>query len=151
MRRTKHIIVSLITVLALALVPASIMAGTAYADCPGGDTAEGQVLKGIGQTGSECDGDGVANAIAAVVNILSYIVGVAAVIVVIYSGFKYITASGDSNKIGNAKSTLIYALIGLVVAALAQVLVQFVLSESSRAVQTPCPPGESRNAAGNCA
>jgi hypothetical protein len=142
----------------MTLVPTSLAVGTTYAappdlgpSCPGGDTAQGQVLNGVGETGSDCDDRGVNNAIATAVNILSYIVGVAAIIVVIYSGFKYITAAGETNKVGNAKNTLIYALIGLIIAALAQFLVHFVLNQASNAVDnSPCPAGEHRDTDNKC-
>lgn len=62
-----------------------------------------------------------------VINIFSWVVGVVAVIMIIYGGFQYITAAGDSGKVGNAKNTILYALIGLVIVALAQVIVKFVL------------------------
>ena len=56
---------------------------------------------------------------------------------VIVSGLKYITASGDSSSISSAKNTLIYALVGLAIAALAQIMVHFVLTSAVNA--TPCP------------
>ncbi len=65
--------------------------------------------------------------IGTIVNILSSLVGVLAVIMIIIGGFRYITSAGDSNKVGGAKNTIIYALIGLAIVALAQVLVRFVL------------------------
>ena len=65
-----------------------------------------------------------------IINIFSVIVGVVAVIMIIGGGFKYITSGGDSAKVTSAKSTLLYALIGLVVVALAQVIVQFVLNKA---------------------
>ncbi len=71
----------------------------------------------------------VNNAIALVVNIFSGLVAVVSVIMIIYGGFRYITSGGDSGKISNAKNTIIYALIGLVVVALAQFIVQFVLTK----------------------
>lgn len=67
------------------------------------------------------------NILGAVIRILSILIGIAAVIMIMVSGFKYITAGGDSSKVTSAKNTLVYALIGLVIAALAQGLVQFVL------------------------
>lgn len=67
--------------------------------------------------------------IAQVINIFSVVVGVVAVIMIIYGGFRYITSGGDSGKITNAKNTIIYALIGLVVVALAQFIVKFVLEK----------------------
>jgi len=68
--------------------------------------------------------------IKAVVNILSLVVGVAAVIMVIIGGFRYITSGGDSNSVSSAKNTIIYAIVGLVVVALAQTIVQFVLKKA---------------------
>jgi hypothetical protein len=70
------------------------------------------------------------------VNILSIIIGAAAIIMIMVSGFKYITSGGDSSKIGSAKSSLIYALIGIAIAGLAQILVQFVLDQSANGPPT---------------
>jgi hypothetical protein len=64
------------------------------------------------------------------VNILSIIVGIVAVIMVIIGGFKYITSGGDSGSITSAKHTIIYAIVGLIIVALAQTIVRFVLSKS---------------------
>jgi hypothetical protein len=73
------------------------------------------------------NGAGAVNhAVATAVTILSYIAGVAAVIMVIVGGIRYITSGGDSNNISSAKNTVIYALIGLVVALLARTIVAFV-------------------------
>jgi hypothetical protein len=63
-----------------------------------------------------------------IVNILSVIVGIVAVIMIIIGGFKYITSGGDSNRVASAKNTIIYAIVGLIIVALAQVIVRFVLS-----------------------
>lgn len=66
--------------------------------------------------------------VKSIVTLLSTVVGIAAVIMIIISGFKYVTSGGDSGNIASAKTTLVYALVGLVIAALAQVLVKFVLN-----------------------
>jgi len=71
------------------------------------------------------------NVVATAVNVLSMIVGLAGVIMVVMGGFKYITSGGDGQKAAGAKNTLVYAVIGLVIAALAQVLVQFVIKKST--------------------
>lgn len=63
----------------------------------------------------------------AVILTLSVLVGVTAVIMIMISGYKYITSGGDSSKITSAKNTLVYSIIGLVIVALAQGFVQFVL------------------------
>ena len=62
-----------------------------------------------------------------VINIFSVIVGIVAVIMLIYGGFRYVTSGGDSGNIGNAKNTILYAIVGLVIVAIAQAVVQFVL------------------------
>jgi len=80
--------------------------------------------------GSSC-GTGavtVGDIIKSIIGILSYVVGVAAVIMVIIGGFRYITSNGDSNQISSAKNTIIYALIGLVIAVLARAIVAFVFN-----------------------
>jgi hypothetical protein len=50
---------------------------------------------------------------------------------IVFGGFKYITSGGDSNNVSGAKNTIIYAIIGLVIVALAQLIVHFVLNQTS--------------------
>ncbi len=93
-----------------------------------------QILNGTGQTGSNCNGSGVTNTVSAAVSILSYIVGIAAIIMIVVSAFRFITSGGDSTKVSGAKSALVYALIGVAIAAVAQFLVQFVLVSANNSV-----------------
>lgn len=67
--------------------------------------------------------------VTTVINIISVIVGIVAVIMIIWGGFKYITAGGDSGNVTTARNTIIYAIVGLVIVALAQFIVQFVLTK----------------------
>ena len=69
--------------------------------------------------------------ITLVINIFSIVVGVVAVIMIIIGGLKYITSSGDSNNVTSAKNTILYAVVGLVVVALAQFIVKFVLAKAT--------------------
>jgi uncharacterized membrane protein YuzA (DUF378 family) len=111
---------------AAPVAPAAPDATVASPTSPCGDTTDtspkGLVLQGATSTGSDCSGAGVNSVIKAVVNILSTVVGIAAVIMVILAGFKYVTSAGDSGKVSSAKNTLVYALVGLAVAAVALVL-----------------------------
>lgn len=66
-----------------------------------------------------------------VINIFSIVVGVIAVIMIIVGGLRYITSGGDTSKVGGAKTTIIYALVGLVVVAVAQLIVHFVLNQAT--------------------
>jgi cytochrome bd-type quinol oxidase subunit 2 len=77
------------------------------------------------QTNPETD---VNSTIKNVINLLSVLVGVVAVIMLILGGFRYITSGGTAEKVSNAKNTLVYAIVGLVIVALAQVIVRFVLT-----------------------
>lgn len=74
---------------------------------------------------------GFSNLLKRIVNILSVIIGVIAVIMIIFGGFRYITSGGAPEKVTGAKNTILYALIGLIIVALAQIIVRFVLSEST--------------------
>ncbi len=107
-----------------ALLPAAV----------GAETAKDYVCEGVGYTGASCpdtNAEGsVQRIVGTVINILSVIVGVVAVIMIIIGGFKYITSSGDSNNVSSAKNTILYAIVGLVIVALAQVIVIFVLNRA---------------------
>lgn len=63
-----------------------------------------------------------------IVDIVSYIAGAAAIIVIIYSGIKLATSRGDAQKISNARGTLQDALVGLVIIALSNALISFFVS-----------------------
>lgn len=65
------------------------------------------------------------------ISIFSVVIGFIAVIMIIIGGLRYITSAGDSNAVNGAKNTLLYAIIGLVIVALAQVIVRFVLSKTN--------------------
>ena len=73
--------------------------------------------------------------IKTIINIVSIVVGVVAVIMIIFGGLKYITSGGESSNVSSAKNTIIYAIIGLVVVALAQFIVRFVLDRSINGTQ----------------
>ena len=83
-------------------------------------------------TSTTCDqtaGTKASTLLADVINIFSMVVGVIAVIMIIIGGLRYITSTGDSGNINSAKNTILYAIIGLVVVALAQIIVNFVLAK----------------------
>lgn len=101
------------------------------------------ICRGVGLAGgtANCEepttGPSVNSTVKLVVSVLSFIVGVAAVIMIIVGGFKYITSGGDSSSTASAKNTILYALVGLIVAVLAQVLVRFVINQATTPVGEP--------------
>lgn len=62
-----------------------------------------------------------------ILNLLLFCLGIAAVALIIHSGLKYVTSRGDPANIKSAKDTLLYAVIGLIVASLSFVIVNFVI------------------------
>lgn len=123
---------TIISLIIFSLTPVMPLSATVYADCGDSDTPAGQVRQGFGETGSSCNENGVQNAVRRIVTVLSWVAGVVAVIMIMISGFKYMTSGGDSGKIASAKSSLIYAMIGLAIAALALTITGFVVSSATK-------------------
>ncbi len=71
--------------------------------------------------------DSLSKTIANVLNILSLMVGVLAVVMIIVGGFRYVTSGGKQESVSAAKSTILYAAVGLAIVALSQIIVHFVL------------------------
>ena len=69
-----------------------------------------------------------------IINLLSLVAGAAAVIMLIIGGFRYTTSAGNPESAKAARNTILYGVIGLVVVAVAQVVVHFVLSNTTSAV-----------------
>ena len=68
--------------------------------------------------------EGVFNKITSTV---LYAVGIVSVIMLIYGGLRYVMSGGDSKKVTDAKNTILYAIIGLIIAVLSYAIVHFVL------------------------
>ncbi len=121
----------LLAVPALGLMPSSVSAELKDGLCKGADLsleeANNQTCEN--QRKNTNPEDRLNNLIRAFINIFSVIVGIIAVIMIIIGGFKFITSAGDTGKITSAKHTVIYALVGLIIVALAQFIVRFVLSK----------------------
>ena len=98
------------------------------ASLPG--SASAQVSEGINTaTTSEMKGksiDGDNGLIKTVVNVLLWAVGILSVIMIIFSGLRYITSAGDASKTKSAQSTLTYSVVGLIVAIMAYAIVNMV-------------------------
>ncbi len=78
-----------------------------------------------GQTGCTA-----ANSIfSQVANVLIFIIGAVAVIMLIIGGLRYVLSSGNSSAVEGAKNTILYAIIGIVVASLAFAAVNFVVGK----------------------
>jgi len=130
--KTAILLIATTFVFGVGLVPA-----IANADCTTPATTQEEIQCGA------CNASGTAQAACAnapttaannisstlenVINIASLIAGALAVIMLIIGGIRYASSSGNEQAIAGAKRTIIYALIGLVIVAMAQVVVHFVL------------------------
>ena len=110
------------------------------------DTAREQACAGL----STVDANGAANncsataggsrvnsVLATGLNWLSIVAGVIAVVMMIIAGIKFLTSQGDPGAVNSARNTIIYAAVGIVIVALSQVIVNFVLNT---AINDPPPP-----------
>lgn len=128
MQRLKHLIAVLMIALSSTFILMPAVASADFkSDACAGVNALNDSTSGTCSSSSTSSLD---NIIKWVVNILSVIVGFAAVIMVIVGGFRFITSGGDSSNTAAARNTILYALVGLVIVALAQVIVHFVLRKA---------------------
>lgn len=62
-------------------------------------------------------------------NLIALVAGIAAVIIIILAGIRFIMSSGDSAKTGQARETIIYAAVGLAVIVLSRAIITFIVSK----------------------
>lgn len=133
-KKIKLFVISALLVGVFAVPAVSLAAAPVIKDglCQGSDLQFGTGTAATCQT--QGDETKLNALIAKVINIVSVIVAIVAVIMIIFGGFKYITSGGDSGNVTGAKNTILYAIIGLVIVAIAQFIVKFVLGQSSSLV-----------------
>lgn len=118
--KLKFSLVALMTVFSLGMAAAPV-----YAAC---DSAANCITDGVdsaGPTGGKTD---VGDIIKTVVNALLFILGAIAVIMIVIGGIRYTTSNGEAASITSAKNTILYSVIGLVVAMMAYAIVNFVVT-----------------------
>jgi type IV secretion system pilin len=101
-------------------------------------TTPAAAINVFGQCGShsstkvcQSSGDDAADMIKIVINTMLGILGMIAVIMIIVGGIRYTTSYADASKLKNARDTIIYAVVGLVVAIMSFAIVNFVLGRFS--------------------
>ena len=123
---------SLLALLAVPALGLGVVAAPAYAQdgcgqVTGGIQGSADCAKGDGTPGS-LTGDGTDQGVfKTVANVLLFIIGAVAVIMLIIGGIRYTVSQGDSSAVQSAKNTILYAIIGIVVAVLAFAIVNFVI------------------------
>ena len=105
-------------------------------------TAQGAIKSG--GSANPGAGDDLMGSIKQILNAVFSILGVVSVIMIIVGGISYATSQGDPSKVKKGKDTILYGIIGLVVALLAFAIVNFALSALSGGttdIETPTTPG----------
>lgn len=113
---------------ALSFAPVAVRAEEVLGPACQGAAADSAVCQ-QGQGVTQNPLVGANGIITRVTQIIVMVVGFAAVLMIIISGFRYITSAGDPTGVNGAKNGIIYAVVGLVVAISGQVIVTFVLSK----------------------
>ena len=126
MKKVSVILASLLALPVMAFGVTTLMADSASAQL----NLESGInsAKGTGAPDNVTEDDGL---IKKVVNLLLWAIGIVSVIMIIIGGFRYATSNGDSNQVSAAKNTIMYAVIGLVIAIFAYAIVNFVLFQTA--------------------
>ena len=118
------------SIISIAIMNCAVFGASVLSTASLSGSASAQVSEGINTaTTSEMKGksiDGDKGLIKTVVNVLLWAVGILSVIMIIFSGLRYITSAGDASKTKSAQSTLTYSVVGLIVAIMAYAIVNMV-------------------------
>jgi TRAP-type C4-dicarboxylate transport system permease small subunit len=117
----------------LLATPLSVQAADilgSSAECNNGsyDTGSSAICTDNGAVQGNKNDDPVVDKLRDITSIIAIIAGAAAILLLLVGSIQYITSNGDSNKVGSAKNTIIYALVGLVVIVLAVSIIELILS-----------------------
>lgn len=112
----------------------ALVAGVSTAVAPTSSVFAINVFDGCGNGGNGnaavCKAAGTDNATSMTTNIINtmlFILGILTVIMIIFGGIRYVTSAGDASKVKAAKDTVLYSVVGLVVAILSYAIVNFVV------------------------
>lgn len=118
---SKAKVLAAVMCLAMVFTVASPVSLPVYAD------AKDEVKKGADMTNSGGSAkQDLPDIITTIINVMLFIAGALAVIMIIYGGIRYITAHGDEKQVKVAKDTIVYSVVGLIIAILAYALVTFI-------------------------
>lgn len=121
MKRLKNIILSLALVVGVG-AGAIMLPATVGAVDPIGDACQTNPDSAI------CNDDTTVDSIVkTVINVLLFIIGIISVIMIIIGGLRYTASGGDSSAVTAAKNTILYAVVGLVIALIAFAVVNWVI------------------------
>lgn len=129
MKITKKALLAMAGPTALAFVAVFVPTNTYALDLQGGIDA----AKPSGAAGNSNLFNGDGSIFNTIVNALLFLIGAISVIMLIIGGIRYTLSAGDSGNVTAAKNTILYAIVGLIVAFLAFAIVNFVFTSLGKA------------------
>ncbi len=135
MKKLKYLLCLVIATVGLSVAPIAVSNAAVNIDTAKNVTQEGACEQQDNARGCK-NGGAITNIFRTVVNIILFLVGAVAVIMLIIGGFRYVTSNGDAAAVKGAKDTILYAIIGIVVAFLAYAAVSFVVDSLSKGADT---------------
>lgn len=129
MKRLTTVLLSITAVFGLLAIPL-LAPAVAYAD---GVDVLNQACSDAGTAGSElCRNDqalfGAGSIWTNIINAIIFVVGAVAVLMIVIGGLRYVLSAGDQAAINSAKNTILYSVVGLIVAILANAIVNFTIN-----------------------
>ena len=98
-------------------------------ECPEGTLHAGSEVSSLVECNLDDEGQpDLMDTVIQVINVIVGIIGVLAVAVIVIGAVFFVTSQGDAGKVARARNTILYGIVGLVVALLAFAIVNFVLS-----------------------
>ena len=116
-----------VVAMGLQAAPTFAEGGTKRVRCPNGDLVNNLTECDTIKTNS-LNSNNLMSTLNTIINVVIGIIGFVAVMVIILGGVQYTTSAGDSGKVKKAKDTIMYGIIGLIVALMAYSIVNFILS-----------------------
>ena len=123
MKNIKLLVIAAVSVLGIGLLmPVSVNALNPYQACN-----DSNVNSDLCSSQNGLADESAGGLIKNIVNALLFILGGISVIMIIIGGMRYVLSSGDPSSVKSAKDTILYAVIGLIVAIMAYAIVEWVV------------------------
>lgn len=89
-----------------------------------------KIEEGLNEIGAG-DAPALELTLGTIVDIFLFLIGAVAVVMLVYGGFRYATSAGDTSAVSSAKNTILYAVVGIVIAVSAYAISDFVIDTFS--------------------
>lgn len=128
--RTNILLAMLAVFLVAFIVTATPVEAQLFSECEGGAAANSELCQVVNNPDDDII-TGSDSLVVRIVDLLIFISGAIAVIMVAIGGLRYILSNGDPQGTQSAKNTILYAIVGIIIAVAARTIIIFVLDRIS--------------------